>query len=228
MQAMTEFRFGPDESRFGWSLGTGPLVVFVHGYSGRGAQMAVLASHIAEAGFQAVIFDAGGHGSSRAEPIGFNTFIHATRDIVAHLDGPVHALIGHSAGGLGMMRARGLYGVTAEKYVVISSPFFPYPPLENMRKKGASEEAIDHLKPVIAAQFQTDWSTLANGLCYAPESEKPLLAIFDRADEMVWHTDAEPLQSIWPNTSIVMTDGYGHNRILKADETLAAISDFLA
>lgn len=228
MQGMTEFRFGPDNSRCGWSFGTGPLVVLVHGYSGRGVQMAFLARHIAEAGFQSVIFDAGGHGSSRHEPIGFSTFIDDTRDVVAHLGLPVRALIGHSAGGLGMMRARALHGVTADKYATISSPLFPYPPLENMRKKGAPEEAIDYLKPVIAAQFRTRWSALAQGNCYDFEAGKSLLAIYDRNDELVQHTDSEALLDIWPDASILKTDSYGHNRILKAKETLVAISNFLA
>ena len=190
--------------------------------------MAVLARHVAEAGFRSVIFDAGGHGSSRHEPIGFSTFINDTRDIVAHLDSPVHALVGHSAGGLGMMRSRVLHGVTADRYAIISSPLFPYPPLENMRKKGAPEQAVEYMKPLIAAQFRTNWSGLAHGNCYELEPGKPLLAIYDKSDDLVRHTDSNSLLNIWPDASIVKTDGYGHNRILKAEETLAAISDFLA
>lgn len=228
LQGMAEFRFGPDQSRCGWSIGTGPLVVCVHGYSGRGVQMAHLARQIAKAGFQAVIFDAGGHGSSRVESVGFNTFINDTRDITAHFGIPVHAFVGHSAGGLAMMRARALYGVTAEKYVILAAPLFPYPPLENMRKKGAPEQALDYLKPVIAAQFQIRWSALAQGKCYEFEPGKGLLAIFDREDDLVLHTDAEALMELWPTARIVKTDGYGHNRIVKSGEALASISDFLA
>ena len=92
------FSFGA--GRVGWSIGKGPVVLLVHGYSGRGVQMAALAREIASHGFRAVFFDAGGHGASRVEKIGFFTFIHDTRDSLAHLGAPVFAMAGHSAGGL--------------------------------------------------------------------------------------------------------------------------------
>src|SRR5271154_7012367 len=85
MADANEFRFGPGQSRLAWSIGEGPLVILVHGYSGRGVQMAMLARETAKLGFRAVFFDAGGHGASDAEKIGFATFINDTRDITRHL-----------------------------------------------------------------------------------------------------------------------------------------------
>lgn len=152
------FSFGA--GRVGWSIGEGPLVLLVHGYSGRGIQMAALAPKIASQGFRAVFFDAGGHGASRIEKIGFFTFINDTRDILAYLAAPVFAMVGHSAGGLAMMRARALHGVAAQRYIVISAPLYPYVPLESMRGNGASLEALDHVKAMLAGQFQTSWSAL--------------------------------------------------------------------
>ena len=184
-----EFRFGPDQSRCGWSIGEGPIVLLVHGYSGRGVQMAALAHRIAAEGFTAVFFDAGGHGGSRAEKVGFSTFIHDTAAIVAHLDAPVFAMVGHSAGGLAMMRARAVFGVEADRYAVISAPFYPYVPLEGMQQRGAPDDALTFVKAVLSDQFRTSWSALVGGVAYAPETDKPLLAIYDRADERVRHAD---------------------------------------
>lgn len=222
------FRFGPDASRQAWSLGEGPLAVLVHGYSGRGVQMAPLARHLADRGFRCVFFDAGGHGASRPERIGFHTFINDTRDLITHLDTPVQAMIGHSAGGLAMMRARALYGVTAAQYAVIAAPVYPYVPLEAMRAKGAPEPAIDYFKAILSDQFQMSWSDLARGEAFAPEPEKPLLAIYDNADVRVRPSDADALAALWPDARCVRTDGYGHNRILRAAETLSATAAFLS
>lgn len=222
------FRFGANESRHGWSFGEGPLVMLVHGYSGRCVQMVQIARSIAALGFECVIFDAGGHGASRAEKIGFFTFMNDVRNLNEHLDRPLHAMIGHSAGGLAMMRARDVYGVRAKMYGVISAPFYPYVPLNSMRASKAPEAAIQLTKVSLSDQFQTPWSTLVAGEAFLPEEEgRPLIAIYDRDDDRVQHSDAELIASLWPGTEVVKTSGYGHNRILQAAETLAALRGFM-
>ncbi len=228
LEATTSFRFGPDRSRLAWSVGEGPLVVLVHGYSGRGVQMAALAHKIAGLGFRSVFFDAGGHGASRAEKVGFHTFINDTRDLVLHLNEPIHALVGHSAGALAMMRARALHAIGADRYVVISAPLFPYVPLDTMRQRGATEEALDHIKAVLCDQFESSWSALTRGDAFTSEAGKPLLAIYDKSDDRVRHTDADRLATLWPDATILKTDGFGHNRILQAPETLDATAEFVS
>ena len=227
LEGADTFRFGPDDSRIGWSLGEGPLVILVHGYSGRGIQLAKIARQIASKGFQCIFFDAGGHGDSRVEKIGFFTFMNDTRDIFRHFDAPVYALIGHSAGVLGMMRARKLFGLRAQKYGVICAPLFPYVPLDAMRLGGAPEQTITYIKAILSDQFQTSWSSLVSGISFEADAGKPLLAVYDLQDEMVSHGDAEALRKIWPETTIVKTQGYGHNKILQAPETINAVLDFL-
>lgn len=221
------FRFGPDDSRVGWSTGEGPIVLLVHGYSGRGVQMATIARSVAAQGFRAILFDAGGHGSSRIEKVGFFTFIEDTREIVAHLGEDIHAMVGHSAGGLAMMRARDVHGIRASRYVVIAAPLYPYVPLEAMQGRGGTEQALDHIKAVLADQFRTSWSALVAGTAFQPEQGKSLLAIYDRSDERVRHADADRLQELWPGTIAVKTEDYGHNRILQAPEALSAIGEFI-
>ncbi|PKP82456.1 MAG: hypothetical protein CVT79_05915 [Alphaproteobacteria bacterium HGW-Alphaproteobacteria-18] len=223
----SQFWFGPQASRPGWSFGEGPIVLLVHGYSGRGVQMAVLARAIAAKGFNAVIFDAGGHGSARREKIGFNTFIEDTAAIAQHLNAPLFAMIGHSAGGLAMMRARAIHGVRAQRYGVIAAPFFPYVPLENMVQRGAPRSVLPYIKAILADQFQATWAELVNGLSFSPEAEKPLLAVYDDLDDRIRLSDADLISSVWPDSKIVRTSGYGHNRILQADEVVSATTKFL-
>ncbi|GAB4119863.1 MAG: hypothetical protein Kow00104_02580 [Rhodothalassiaceae bacterium] len=223
LSGATPFRFGPDGSRQGWSVGDGPVVVLVHGYSGRGAQMAPLAFRLSVHGFRAVFFDAGGHGQSRAERIGFNTFIDDCRHIRDYLGADAFAMIGHSAGGLAMMRARALNGIRALHYVLIAAPYYPYVPLETMLKHGAPAETIEYVKVLLSDQFQTTWASLVGGTAYQCEPGAKLLAIYDKGDEVVRHTDLEKLQALWPEMARLCTEGYGHNRILSAPETIEAI-----
>lgn len=220
------FRFGPDDSRCAWSIGRGPLVLMVHGWGGRGVQMSPLANALATGGYRCIFFDAGGHGDSRPEPIGFDTFIKDAASLTQHVGEPVHAWIGHSAGGLGMMAARALKGIRADRFVCVAAPRFPYVPLESLKKKfGASDLALELVKPVLAAQFDTDWRSLESGAAYEPLGGSRLFLAYDLDDERVRHADADRIADAWPGAVTLKTGKLGHNRILRstdvAERTLA-------
>ena len=222
------FRFGPDQSRCAWSIGRGPLVLMVHGWGGRGVQMSPLASTLATGGYRCIFFDAGGHGDSRAEPIGFDTFIRDVAALTRHVGEPVHAWIGHSAGGLGMMASRVLKGVRADRFICIAAPRFPYVPLESLQKKfGADDLALEQVKPMLAAQFKTDWPSLEAGAAYEPFGGSRLLLAYDLDDERVRHADADSIAAGWPSATVLKTASFGHNRILKSPEVAAAALAFL-
>jgi pimeloyl-ACP methyl ester carboxylesterase len=211
------FRFGPEDSRCAWAIGQGPLVLMVHGWGGRGVQMWPLATMLAAGGYRCIFFDAGGHGDSRPEPIGFDTFINDAASLTSHLGEPVHAWIGHSAGGLGMMASRAMTGVRADRYVCIAAPRFPYVPLETLRQKyGADDSLLELVKPVLAAQFGSDWLSLAAGAAYQPIGASRLLLAYDQDDERVRHADADRIAETWPGAVVIKTEKLGHNRILKA------------
>lgn len=224
----TSFRFGPEDSRVGWSLGRGPMVLLTHGWGGRGTQMAGLARSLVAQGFRCAFFDAGGHGDSRSEPVGFDTFIRDVDALTRYFGGAVFAWIGHSAGGLSMMAARALKAVRAEHYVCIAAPLFPYVPLETIRATlGASQDVLDQLKPILAAQFESQWPLLEAGAAYLAQAGSDLLLAYDRDDERVRASDADEIAAGWPGTQIVKTSRYGHNRIVQAPEVWAAIHAFL-
>lgn len=228
LENTVQFTFGPDESRRAWSVGSGRLVLLVHGWGGRGVQMAALAHAIAVDGFRCVFFDAGGHGESRQERVGFHTFVNDTFALAEKLEEPVFACVGHSAGALGMMAARGLNGLAADRYICIAAPLFPYIPLETIKKNtGVGDDILEHLKPILAAQFQTDWADLESGSSYQPTKSERLLLAFDRDDERVRHADADKIAAGWPGAEVLKTKGYGHNRILQSAEVQQAIRAFL-
>jgi hypothetical protein len=222
------FRFGPDQSRVAWRVGEGPLVLMVHGWGGRGTQMAGMAHMLAAEGFQSVFFDAGGHGESRPEPVGFRTFIDDTSALTQFIGKNVHAWIGHSAGGLGMMSARAQHGLKADRYVCIAAPLSAYIPIESLRKNtGASDEVLDLIKPYLSRQFDSTWDSLEAGSAYGIEPDKPLLLIYDVDDDRTRHTDADHIAAKWPGAKVLKTSGYGHNRVLQDPTALQCIREFI-
>jgi pimeloyl-ACP methyl ester carboxylesterase len=221
------FRFGPDDSRCAWSIGEGPLVLMVHGWGGRGVQMAPLAHTLAAAGFRCVFFDAAGHGDSRPEPVGFDTFIRDTAALTEHVGEPVYAWVAHSAGGLGLMAARALKGVKADRYVCIAAPRFPYVPIDGVRQRlNPPEDIVDLVKAIVAGQFESDWQTLETGHAFRPDDAELLLA-YDMDDPRVRHGDGDLIAECWPGSRLIKTSGFGHNKVLQAPEVLAQTLAFL-
>jgi pimeloyl-ACP methyl ester carboxylesterase len=79
-------------------------VLLAHGWSGRGTQMPLLAAALAKNDYQVISFDAPGHGRAAGKMSMMPFFIEA----IHHLEstrGPFHAAIGHSLGGMSLLRA---------------------------------------------------------------------------------------------------------------------------
>ncbi len=223
------FRFGPDLSRLGWSIGEGPLVVLAHGWAGLGVQMAPIARALADRGFRCAFYDCGGHGQSRIEPINFVTIINDFTAVLEHLGEPARAWIGHSAGGQGMMAARAMHGVAAtDSYVCISTPTAPYVPINVLRDRVAAPAVeIEAAKALFAEHFGCAWPDMETGALYRPEPCRRLMLVHDRSDPIVRHEDAEVIARGWETAQILKTDGLGHNRALRDKATVEAICCFI-
>ena len=229
LSASTRFRFGPDNGLVGYTRGTGPLIVFAHGWGGRATQMAMLANHMAERGFRSVIFDATGHGESRAGRISFRQLGHDLAALLEHLDAPLHSLVMHSASGLATMAARRRLGIQARRYVCISAPFYPYPPLDALRKHlGVSESVIELCKQFYAEQLDGTWESLRDGEAYYHDEESRLLLVYDTDDENVRHADGESIRSRWAGAELFETHELGHHKILWDPKVIKATAEFLA
>ena len=96
--------------------------------------MAPLAMRIADAGFRTIAFDVTGHGESKAREASWGSFIRDISDVAGAV-GPLAGFVGHSAGGLAMMAARRLGGMTAGQFACICVPHHPYPPVREIEQR---------------------------------------------------------------------------------------------
>lgn len=220
-------RYGTQASHTAWCWGEGPLVLLVHGWNGRAAQMAPLARHIAEQGYRAVAIDITGHGDSPGTRTQWQFFRSDLLQLVRALDQDIHTLIGHSAGALAMMAARHAGEVGASRYACISAPSHPFPPIEVIRRKLAPRPAvINRYQALIAEQLGASWDDMQAGAFYRGLREKTLL-ICDQDDRIVNHHEGDKLSGLMPTAQLLKTQGYGHTRILNAQEVKDALTEFV-
>lgn len=222
-----KLHYGEDKKNVAWAWGEGPLVVFVHGWGGRAAQMAPLALHVAKLGFRSVAIDVTGHGDSPKRHTRWDYF---SRDIAAlsrSLHEDVHAYVGHSAGALSMMAARNLKGIRAQRYVCICAPSYPFPPIDVIQKRlNPKKGVVERYKDHIAQQFATTWEHLRAGSSYA-DAGADMLLFYDETDRFVSHSEGDKIQALCPGARLVKTSAYSHQKILAAPELARAVSEFL-
>ena len=82
-----------------WTWGTGPSVLLVHGWGGRGTQLGAFVAPLVARGFSVVTFDAPGHGASDEGVVTIPEMTAAIHTVAASR-GPLAGLVAHSAGAL--------------------------------------------------------------------------------------------------------------------------------
>lgn len=227
MAQATKLHYGEGGKNVAWAWGSGPLVVFVHGWGGRAAQMAPLAAHVAKLGFRSVAIDVTGHGDSPKRHTRWEYFLRDIAALAQSLHEDIYAFVGHSAGALTTMAARELKGIRARRYVCICAPSYPFPPIKVIEKRlNPRRSVLERYKEHIAKQFETNWDQLQTGRAYA-QAGPGMLLFYDETDRFVSHTEGDRIKSLCPGARLIKTHAYSHQKILAAPELAKAVGEFL-
>jgi len=208
-----------------WVWGTGPSVLLVHGWGGRGAQLGAFVEPLVARGFSVVTFDAPGHGASDDGSV---TIPEMTEGIlaVAAARGPLAGLIAHSVGATAATRA--LYEGLDATAVVLVGPAADLvtPSVRFTTALGYSPAVRERMRGRIEARVGRSWSAF-DVVALAPSIEAPLLVVHDVGDsEVPWHAGLA-ITRAWRGAALLTTDGLGHRRILRDPDVVAATVAFV-
>ncbi len=210
-----------------WGVSGDPVVMLVHGWNGRGAQLAAFAVPLVRAGYRVVAFDAPGHGDTPGRRTDAFEFTGALEAVAADC-GPVHGVIAHSFGVIGLTTALS-QGLPVQRAVCIGAPArfgdlvtdfiarLQVPP---------STEAV--FRRLLERRFGPGlWEALspqhnARGL------DTRVLVVHDRQDRVVPWRSAEEIAAAWPRARLFLTEGLGHQRILRSGDVVKAVTAFIA
>jgi pimeloyl-ACP methyl ester carboxylesterase len=228
-----------------WGFGEGPIVLLVHGWNGRGSQLAAFVDPLVAAGFRPVMFDAPGHGDTAGTASSLPEFadaVDAVLDAVRTPFSPVHGIIAHSMGGAAVTFAMSRHhrapdveheralrdaGLPVRRFVFIAPPIDVNDFLRGFsRRMGLGAETTDAIRRRIEARFATALDDM-----YAPrlarELDAPLLVVHDKDDREVPLRCGELLAASWPGARLAVTEGLGHTRVLRDPNVTARVVAFL-
>lgn len=198
-----------------WSWGHGPTVLLVHGWNGRATQLGGFVEPLVARGFRVVAFDAFGHGKSPGGSMSLPEMASCIGRVADEL-GDVYGVIAHSMGGAATTIALA-DGLQIERAVFISPPADPRQFLEIFSAALAiTDDVRARLKERVERRVRVSMEDM-RATQIAPSLQVPLLVIHDRNDKEVPVRSGQSIAEAWPDADLIITEGLGHQRILRAD-----------
>tara|TARA_Y100000992_G_C21218859_1_gene469386 strand:+ start:185 stop:1033 length:849 start_codon:yes stop_codon:yes gene_type:complete len=215
-----------DKELMVYELGeSGPKVLLVHGWSGRGTQMHEIAYKCHDNGMHVFSFDLPAHGESSSKTTLIPEVVNCIRRIYSKL-GPFNYIIGHSIGGVCIMNSLRL-GDKYEKMVTISSPHVNIDMFRDfIFKIGLKEENLDLLLEIFKNKVGASVESYDLIKC-AEISKTPTLILHCEDDRDIPADCSKESINYFKDGKLILTRGLGHRRILRNKDVVNSILKFL-
>lgn len=204
---------------------TSKKILLVHGWSGRGTQMALMAEELVAKGYSTVSFDAPAHGKSAGKTSNMLDFIAAILEIEMQF-GPFEAAIGHSLGGMSLLNAV-RQGLKINHLITIGSADVVEDILDHFISKLALKP---EMREGLQLYFENKYGEKMNRLSAylsAKEIDIPVLVIHDHDDDEVPVKCAIHIHKYIKNGQLMITKGLGHRRILGDSAVIEKVVHFI-
>ncbi|MBD1577659.1 MULTISPECIES: alpha/beta hydrolase [Vibrio] len=203
-----------------YSLGEGPVWLITHGWSGSTSQFFPLMEHIAAQGFTALAFDYAGHGESGGRYGHLPAFVNAMDAMADSVDN-IAGIVAHSMGSAAVLESK--HRNLKDKPLLLVAPVVNY--LDNLmlmiQRSGFSIKLFNEVISEVESQYQYPLQSI-DPQKRLIERQAPTMIVHDSEDKFANHSISVEMseQSQW--VDLISVQGYGHNRIMKADETMQA------
>ena len=198
----------------GWRWGTGPGVLLVHGWNGRGIQFHRFIAPLIDAGYAAIAFDGPAHGASEGRSTSYFEFTDTVRALIEPNRGlDIRGIIGHSFGAAAVVNGLAHQGLAIDSVLLAPA----------LRLKDMLMDAFDRhgIPPMI---FENLISAYEIRFGYSLQHDDPhlrlkdlrssVLVIHDHDDPIIAHRDSRTATHGFGHVTLHTTHGLGHKRIL--------------
>ena len=201
-----------------YQLGSGPVWVLTHGWSGSASQFYPLMEHIASRGYTALAYDHPGHGQSGGVYGHIPAFVHGLEAILDSVD-EVAGLVGHSMGTASSIECH--HKKLADKPFLLIAPVLDY--LDNLFGSVARSGYSMRLFNAVVSEVEEEYR-------YPIQSVDPYnklklrsastIIVHDEGDKFTKFSVSERAAEEMPNVTLVATQGQGHGRVMKCAEVM--------
>ncbi len=211
-----------------WGAGD-KIVLLVHGWESRGTALRMFVNPLLKKGFKIITFDAPAHGDSGGEQLNLVINAGVIAAIIEKFGGAFHGAIAHSFGCSCVIFALEQINpkLSIERVVLLAVP--PRLPviLNNFMSRVQMPE---RLRKHIFKKFgdiNPHLETFDTALSENKIHVKKLLLVHDKQDDVTPLSTAERIENNWKNAHLIITEGFGHYRLVKNPDVVRAIVEFL-
>jgi pimeloyl-ACP methyl ester carboxylesterase len=203
-----------------------PRVLLVHGWGGSARQFQALAEQLWAAGLDPILLDMPAHGHSsgtRSHMPAFLQTLHAARQFF----GPLHGAVAHSIGAVALSHAAARE-LPVRRLALISPSS---PPRQLLAWYGQTfglsaavmsrmTARVERLAGIGLDSFEPEW--------IGPRLKQPILLVHDRGDRAAPLAQSQRLQVTAPDAELWVTEGLGHQRILRDADVIERVTRHIA
>ncbi len=212
-----------------WGQGE-KTILLVHGWESRGTALRSFVPGLLKAGYRVVAFDGPAHGDSGGRRTNWLDFAGAVKAAIEKA-GSVSGIIAHSFGGATTAFALAYLDNTIqlEKLALVAVP-------ASNRRVIAQFEKIIRLPLRARAIFHRNMEAQLDGLSIADTDAVQalqrahvgrILIVHDKLDRSVSFKSAEIFFEKCENTDLLVTEGYGHFKLMRQAEVVEKVVAFI-
>jgi len=206
--------------------GQGPLILFIHGWSGRGTQVAPFLDGLISDGYSVISFDGPAHG----ETPGNKTNILEMSKVVLAINekyGPFQAAITHSFAGMVIAYVMSK-GFQLQKVVSISPPDSMDTVTDIIRHAlTIPDRAMKVMQDKANRFFGNGFSEKLSTTNNVKNLDTKALIIHDEDDDDVPWQSGQAVADAYKNAKFIRTRGLGHRRIIRDPDVVKATVEFI-
>lgn len=202
-------------------------VLLLHGWGGSPLDFKHMITALVSSGYEVISFDAPAHGFSAGKRTNLIQWMHVMHQVLQQA-GPVHAIIGHSLGGLNAALTLVRQEVTVPRLVMISAAvsapsffketydLFRIPPV-----------VVEKVEQQILKQLHQDLKELDLFLYPQQIKAEKILVVYDENDTVAKPEEINMFLQQYSSISALRINGDGHFRIMKDKVVIEKVLDFL-
>lgn len=197
-----------------WRWGTGPAIVYVHGWNGRGIQFYFFIKEALAKGYSVITFDGPGHGESGGNTSSYFEMSDAVRGVLNHCkQDDIVAVVGHSFGGAAIVNA-----LHKNKHQVPAVLIAPALEIKEMLYTVFSTHGVpEKISQTFIGEYEERFGynlVTDNPNNLLGEYRLNALIIHDRQDKVTSFCDSEQAAEKYQTIDLFDTNGLGHKKVM--------------
>jgi pimeloyl-ACP methyl ester carboxylesterase len=215
-------KVGHVNSKYGqlktYTIGSGPLWVLNHGWSGNANQFFPLMEHIAEKGYTALAYDQPAHGESDGVFGHIPAFVNGLNAILDSV-GEVQGIIAHSMGTASTLECK--HAKAQNIPLLLIAPVLDY--IENLfgsvDRSGYSLKLFNEVVEELQEEYRYPIHSI-DPFGHLMARLSPTYIVHDRGDKFTRFDVSERASMQGEHVNLIATEGLGHGRVMKSQQVM--------